>query len=154
MSMLRIFQALRPVAALLCAAFAVAPTGAAVAREPATKPAVCADFLAQMQKKPAHLIFDQCSSAPERQGKPLRATYHVSGVHAARVEAALVKSFGLTKLKRSCCQWDSPAVSFKSVRGVDFLISMVSQETLLAKRSQWRDIPRFEIMIEMLTEEI
>ncbi len=144
-------------AACLVSAWSAVALGteiAAVARQQSTKSPVCSDFLAQLKKKPAYVIFDTCTFMPDRQGKPLRATYHVSGVHAARVEAALRVSLGLNKLKRSCCQWDSPPASFRSARGEDFVISMVSDESMFAKRSQWREIPRFEIVIDLLTEEI
>ena len=152
MRALRIF--LNLCLAVSCALVALGHSGAAAARDQTGKPAVCTDFLAQLKKKPAHVTFDNCSSAPERQGKPLRAIYHVSGVYAARAEAALIKSVGLNKLKRSCCQWDSPAASYKSARGQQFVISMVSEESVVTKRSRWREIPRFEIAVELLTEEI
>lgn len=126
----------------------------ALAGSPIKAAPVCADFLAQMHKKPADLQFVRCSAEPERQGKPLRAVYRVSGNHAARTEAYLIKTFGLTALKRSCCQWDGPAQHFKSASGHDYSISMVSVETDVATRAQWQKIPRFEIIVEMLTEEI
>jgi hypothetical protein len=152
MSAPRIFLAVY--LAFLCAVFTLWPYRSAHAQTLIGKQEVCADFLAALQKKPAHVIFDNCTAMPERQGRPLRATYHVSGVHAARAEAALIKSFGLKRLKRSCCQWDSPAASFKSAQGKEFIVSMVSEESVFTKRSQWREIPRFEIVVEMLTEEI
>jgi Domian of unknown function (DUF4952) len=152
MRALRLFFATYLVSSCLIVAHDAQSAG--VARDPARKSAVCADFLAQLKKKPAHLIFDKCTSAPDRQGKPLRAAYHVSGMHAARVEAALVASFGLKKLKRSCCQWDSPPTSFKSARGEVFVVSMVSAESAVAKRAKWREILRFEVVVELLTEEI
>ncbi len=140
--------------ALSCASFAKEPHGVAIARSEAKPSPACADFLAQQQKKPAHLTFITCISQPERQGKPLRATYHVRGMFAAQVEATLIKSVGLNRLKRSCCQWDSPATSFLSTKKQTFIISMVSEETAVSKRSQWREIPSFEITVELLTEEI
>lgn len=69
----------------------------------------CGDFLAQIKKKPAHVEFAGCNYAPDRQGKPLEATYRVSGRFAAATEAYLIKAVGLNRLKRSCCLWDSPA---------------------------------------------
>jgi hypothetical protein len=73
---------------------------------------VCTDFLEKLNKKPVHLTFVACEPINDRQGKPLRAAYIVSGKHAASVELALSKSIGLNKLKRSCCQWDSQPTSF------------------------------------------
>jgi hypothetical protein len=139
---------------LSCMGAAMAPVDAAVAQSQIKNAPVCGDFLARIQKKPAHVVFDKCTSEPARQGKPLRALYHVRGLYAVRVEAALIKSTGLNKLKRSCCQWDSPTVQFKSAKGQEYSISMVSPETTIAKRTQWRKIPKFEIAVDLMTEEI
>jgi hypothetical protein len=140
--------------ALSFAAFAPLPGSAAIARSQPDTATACADFLAQMHKKPAHVQFIRCIYEPERQGKPLRAIYSVSGTYAARTEAWLIKTVGLNRLKRSCCQWDSAAAQFKSAQGRDFAIAMVSDETGVDKRTQWHKIPRFEIIVETLTEDI
>lgn len=126
----------------------------AVARSEISRPAACADFLAQLKKLPPHVTFVKCTSEPDRQGKPLRALYHVPGLYAVQAEAALIKSVGLNKLKRSCCQWDSPPVQFKSAKGQEYTVSMVSPETTIASRKHWRRIAQFEITVEMLTEDI
>jgi hypothetical protein len=122
------------------------------ASEPA--PDSCGDFLAQMDKKPAHLTYIGCSYLPDRQGKPLRAVYHVSGRFASATEAYLIKSVGLIRLKRSCCQWDSPAHQFKDTTGREFSITMVSDESVAASRAEWRKITMFEVAVETFTEEI
>jgi hypothetical protein len=114
----------------------------------------CTDFLGQLKKKPAHLVFVSCVSEPARQGKPLRALYRVRGLHAGRVEAALIKSAGLNRLQRSCCQWDSAPVSFKSGSGKDYIVSMTSEDTKISTRAQWRKIPHFQVVVDLLTEEI
>jgi hypothetical protein len=64
----------------------------------------CADFLAILKKKPAQVKFESCVAEQEKQGKPLRVHSSVRGQQAVQVEAARVKSFGLMRLKRSCCQ--------------------------------------------------
>jgi hypothetical protein len=144
--------------ALVMAAFALLPGGAAVARDrPANVSAgaaTCGDFLAQLRKKPPHVAFVSCTAQPARQGKPLRALYRVSGVHAARTEALLIKSVGLARLKHSCCQWDAPPAQFRAADGRDYAVSMVSAETSVARRVHWRKIARFEIIVETLTEDI
>lgn len=136
-------------------AFPVPAVAAAAAAERAEKAApTCADFLASLKRKPVHLVFVKCVPEPDRQGKPLHATYSVSGVYAARVEAALIKSVGLTRLKTSCCQWDSPPTYFKAPDGQEFMISMASVETKIRSRSAWHKIPRFDISVRLMTEEI
>ncbi|WP_245268879.1 DUF4952 domain-containing protein [Mesorhizobium loti] len=114
----------------------------------------CGDFLAQTGKKPAHVIYVGCSYKPDRQGKPLQAVYHVAGRFAAAAEADLVRHTGLNRLKRSCCQWDAPASQFRDGNGREFSIVMVSDETVVARRSEWRQIGTFEIIVETFTEDI
>lgn len=114
----------------------------------------CGDFLAQVEKKPAHAEYAGCSYAPDRQGKPLEARYRVSGRFAAATEAYLIKSVGLNRLKRSCCIWDSPASQFHDSMGRDFLISMVSEESLVSSRSEWGRIAVFVITVETFTEDM
>jgi hypothetical protein len=124
------------------------------ARASVPAPYSCGDFLAQMDKKPAHLTYIGCSYLPDRQGKPLRAVYHVSGRFAAIAEAYLIRSVGLNRLNRSCCQWDSPAHQFKDANGREFSITMVSDETTAAGRAAWRKIATFEVVVETFTEDI
>ncbi len=114
----------------------------------------CGDFLTRAGKKPTHVIFVACTLMPERQGKPLVATYTVSGLHAAAAEAWLVKNVGLIKLKRACCQWDAPAGQFNDKAGRTYQITMASPETTVSARKNWRLIPRFVITVSGFTEEI
>ena len=139
---------------LSCPIFAAQPSGVAPARIAADVSHGCADFLAQLGKKSAHVEFVRCSYLPDRQGKPLQAIYHVSGWFAARTEAYLIRAVGLNRLKRSCCQWDSPVRQFKDAKGQEFSIAMVSEETSITKRTNWRKIPVFEITVETFTENI
>lgn len=114
----------------------------------------CADFLAQLRKKPAHVEYVRCRYMPERQGKPLQAMYRVSGQYAALAEAHLIRAAGLNRLRHSCCQWDSPAGQFKDARGQEYSINMVSDESMIGSRAMWPKIKTFEITVERLTEEI
>lgn len=136
-------------AGLMACCMAMAPAHASAAA-----PAACGNALARMHRQPAHLIYEGCAFLPKQQGKPLRATYHVSGKHAAAVEAYLAKAFGLKRLKLSCCQWDGPAAQFRDTDGRDVAISMVSEETLVAARSGWPSIGAFAVIVEIYTEEI
>jgi hypothetical protein len=114
----------------------------------------CGDFLERTGRKPVHVIYEKCAVALDRQGKPLVATYKVEGLHAARVEAWLIKHAGLVKLKRSCCQWDAPAGGYVDKAARRYQITMVSPETDVSTRKNWRKIPQFEIVVESFTEEI
>ncbi len=132
-------------------------TGAGGATAPRLVPDArprCADFLSEMGRKPPHLAYVGCRYLPERQGKPMDATYAVSGRFAAGTEALLVKTVGLNRLRRSCCQWDARGHSFKDARGREFSITMTSVETPVAHRAGWATIPRFEIVVETLTEDV
>ena len=143
-------------AASLMALIATAPARAEPVSvlTPAQTEQGCGDFLAQTGKKPAHVIYVGCSSKPDRQGKPLQAIYHVAGQFAAAAEADLIRHTGLSRLKRSCCQWDAPASQFRDGGGREFSITMVSDETVVARRSEWRQIRTFEIIVETFTEDI
>jgi len=114
----------------------------------------CADFLTLLHIKPIHVQFVECKLDNNRQGKPLRAIYSVPGVHAAAAEAFLVRAANLSYLKKSCCQWDSPPSQFTGEDGQAYTIYMVSPETSVDHREQWRDVPSFEIVVETLTEDI
>jgi hypothetical protein len=150
---------MRLVLALAAASLWGAPASAPVFASPAPAAAApaqptCGDFLARMKKKPAHLTYVSCKAFPDDQGKPLRATYRVSGRSAAATEAYFVHAFGMRRLKRSCCQWDGPARQFRDARGREYSIRMASDETPRASRSAWRRIASFEITVETFTEEI
>lgn len=118
-----------------------------------TPKTTCGDFLARTGKKPAHLVYAGCAYLPDEQGKPLRATYRVGGRYAVATEAYLVRSAKLDKLRRSCCQWDSRPRQF-IVRGQEYTIRMISDETAISSRNAWPRIARFEVTVETFTEEI
>jgi hypothetical protein len=120
----------------------------------ATPIAHCRDVLAQMHRKPPHVTLVGCRLMTEAQGKPLRATYKVDGEHAAAVEAYLVRAIGLSRLRRSCCQWDAPPRSFVDKQGRGFTLTMTSQDTAVTSRARWNQIRQFQITVETMTEEI
>lgn len=135
-----------------CTAAATPPEPPAPASPQAEKG--CGDFLARAGRKPANLDYAGCSYAPDRQGKPLVATYRVAGSHAAAVEAYLVRTVKLNRLKRACCQWDSPASQFRDAEGREYSVTMGSGETLISRRADWAKIPSFAVTVETFTEEI
>ena len=121
---------------------------------PSPKKIKCADFLALLHIKPAHVQFVKCALEKDQQGKPLRAIYRVAGVHAAAAETFLVRTTHLSQLKKSCCQWDGPPGQFSGKDGRTYTLYMMSPETNVNERKQWRNIPSFEIVVETLTEDI
>ncbi len=133
-------------------AFASVATGHCAA--PAPIKIECADFLALLELKPAHVQFVKCELEKDQQGKPLRAIYRVAGVHAAAAESFLGRTIHLPLLKKSCCQWDSPPSQFTGKDGRAYTLYMMSPETNIKERKQWRNIPSFEIVVETLTEDI
>jgi hypothetical protein len=114
----------------------------------------CADFLNVLHIKPPHVMFTKCELDKNRQGKPLRAIYRVSGIHAVSTESFLVRTAHLSRLRKSCCQWDSAPSQFTGRDGRGYTIYMMSPETPVNNRKQWRNIPGFEIVVETLTEDI
>jgi hypothetical protein len=114
----------------------------------------CGDFLRILHKKPPRVVFSSCEFDKNRQGKPLRAIYRVAGIHAASAESFLVRTVHLSRLRKSCCQWDSPSSQFTGKDGRAYIIYMMSPETNVESRKQWGDIPSFEIVVETLTEDI
>jgi len=111
----------------------------------------CSDFLALLQRKPAHIEFLECKHTENSAGDSWVARYRVSGRHASEVEESLAKSFGLKKLVKSCCQWDGPAASYR--KGNDlFDISMTSDEdtstTVTSTRADWSRIRFFYITVK------
>jgi hypothetical protein len=140
-------------ALLVAAAPLPLSTAKAQAVSPQSAPA-CGDHLARMHKKPPHVRFVRCEEQPDRQGKPAVAIYTVPGRFAAQTEAALTRAFGLKPLRRSCCQWDGPAASYRAASGNDYLVTMTSPETQIRTRGNWRRVGAFEIKVARMTEEI
>ncbi|MBK1838881.1 DUF4952 domain-containing protein [Azospirillum sp. YIM B02556] len=149
-------QTLQGKTACLVACFVIgfSNLSSASASAPALMAQDCGDFLARISKKPPDLVYDGCVYLPDRQGKPLQATYHVQGRFAARVESYFMKAVRLDALKWTCCQWSSRTRQFRSKAGTDFSITMYSGETIFNSRAEWPSIPSFEIIVEAFSEEI
>ena len=131
-----------------------APGAVARSAVPAPLKFGCADFLSILHIKPPHVLFIKCELDKNQQGKPLRANYRVAGIHAASTESFLVHTAHLSRLRKSCCQWDSPPSQFTGKDGRAYTIYMMSPETNVKCRKQWRNIPSFEIVVETLSEDI
>ncbi len=115
----------------------------------------CGDFLSFIGKKPKDLQFLNCEKTKENQIYVLKASYQVSGAQAPGVEAALVESFQMPRLRFICCGWESfsknsgqsPWGEYESNQGDRYTISMFSQETLLDRRTDWEKINAFYITV-------
>lgn len=113
----------------------------------------CGDLLAGLHKKPKQLEFVQCKPRPDRQGKPLEATYRVKGANAAEVERYLSVAFAMKRLTNACCVWESGERDFQEKDGHTYYLSMSSGETLITKRAEWKKIPYFYVEFCRETEE-
>jgi hypothetical protein len=111
------------------------------------------DYLAKLQKKPAHLEFVECNHKDGGgEGESWLTKYKVKGVYALQVESYLVQNFHMKRLKKSCCAWDGPDV-FYSRSGEHFNIGMASDEdgpstAFTATRADWRKLPFFYVTVE------
>jgi hypothetical protein len=132
--------------------FLVVVTGGAFAENKLAP--TCGDLLAELHRKPRNLEFIRCTKETGAQGKPLKASYRVAGVHALEVEQYLIQNFHLPRLRKSCCQWDGKPGYYE--RGKDeFLIWMSGEDgatAAAATRAEWRKIPYFYIEVELPTE--
>jgi hypothetical protein len=136
------------------AVLAFAPLPAAAQASAPAEAAACGDLLAEAGRKPAQAVLVECVVEPERQGKPLRATYRVRGRDAAVVEAYLIKAVELQPLRRICCYWGAPPVFFRDAGGRDYMLTLASPETTVHERGAWGLIAEFEISVDRFTEEI
>ena len=113
--------------------------------------AACADFLAKLKQRPAHLQFLSCKHHAGTNGDSWIAEYRVRGTYAAEVEESLVKNFGLVRLKKSCCQWDAPAADYTQ-GDAHYEITMTSDEdspsVVTTARSDWRKLPYFHVIVQ------
>lgn len=109
----------------------------------------CGDFLSQLGKKPAYLVYQGCQQNTERQDQPFEARYAVDGKHAQQAEAYLRRAYGLPRLKRYCCAWDSTPHSWRDRRtGYGYVLLMGSGETLVRTRDAWPRIDRFVVQVD------
>jgi hypothetical protein len=149
---------------LLLAALLAAPASAQTSTatiSAAEKTAECIDFLAQLNKKPAHLIFENCTTETSQGADVYVANYKVAGKHASVVESYFVKTAGMPKMRRNCCIWESFSASnakHKTNRGVlrankkTYEVSMGS-DTAVSRRSQWSRVPSFDVTVTLYRDE-
>jgi hypothetical protein len=115
----------------------------------------CGDFLAELGRSHSLLKFTKCEPATYLQLKVLRATYRVTGANASHVEKYLVNSARMAKLRFLCCGWEvAPTKELNApkygqyLKGLDrFEVSMMSDETVVNKRSRWKEIPFFVVEV-------
>ena len=117
----------------------------------------CEDFLATWKEKTVKLKFTGCDKNNRASVNELVASYVVKGSDAAEVEKLLQEKFGMAPLKFLCCGWEPIFVennqnypgygSYTDQQGFDFRITMISQETLLNDRQDWKNIPDFYIYV-------
>ncbi len=116
------------------------------------------DYLAKLQKKPAHLEIVECKYHDDGgENQYWLAKYRVRGVYAVQVESYLVQKFHMRRLKKNCCAWDGPAV-FYSHNGDHFNIGMSSDEdgpstAYTATRADWPKLPFFYATVEYYKNE-
>jgi hypothetical protein len=113
--------------------------------------AACADFLAKLQKKPAHLKYVSCKHHTGSEGDSWIAEYRVRGTYATEVEESLVRNFGLVRLTKSCCQWDGPAADYAQA-DAHYEINMSSDQdsssVVTTGRSDWHKLPYFHVTVQ------
>ena len=116
--------------------------------------AACADFLAKLKKKPAHVQYLSCKY--HAASDSWIAEYRVRGTYAAEVEDSLVRNFGLARLTKSCCQWDGPAADFTQANA-HYQIAMTSDEdsssVVTTGRSDWRKLSYFHVVVQYYAPE-
>ncbi len=66
----------------------------------------CGDLLSVYAKKPKRLRFIKCEKIKDSQ-TIVRATYKVAGTKSKAIEDFLVKTYGMGKLKWTCCGWEN-----------------------------------------------
>jgi|GEM_PF-634247 len=118
----------------------------------------CDDFLARWDAKPAALQFTQCERVENSQVDRFVASYVAKGTDAAAVETFLQHQFDMAPLKFLCCGWEPIRVSsggdflsghgkYEDEDGVYFEVTMVSGETLVRDRKDWKTISEFQVRV-------
>lgn len=116
----------------------------------------CGDFLEALKLKPAQLEYIECQPGHLAQVRALIASYRVTGAQAPAVERYFSRRTGMARLRFLCCGWEPAAhrlgrVSKPSER--DYEIAMTSEETGIARRAQWAQIPWFYVTVTLPLEE-
>ncbi len=120
-----------------------------------SSPVDCADFLAQINKKPAFVEFARCEKITQHGTPALRATYRVAGSHASAVEARLIANARMPRLRYLCCGWESlprrprdqARVGVYTHKEQRYEITMTSGESTVKQRARWPEIPFFEVKV-------
>ncbi|AZZ75456.1 MULTISPECIES: DUF4952 domain-containing protein [unclassified Pseudomonas] len=114
----------------------------------------CDDFLSKLADKPSFVEFKGCTQALDRMGQPFSASYEVSGANASKAEQYLEQHFGISPITRACCVWDSTQNGFRDpATGINYLISIGSEETEVRQRESWAKINRFTIQVDAYAED-
>ena len=109
----------------------------------------CGDFLSRQGQKPAYIVYQGCQQNMARQDQPFEARYEVDGRHAQQAEAYLRRAYGLPRLKRYCCMWDSTRHSWRDRRtGYSYVMFMATEETPVRTRAAWPRIARFVVQVD------
>ena len=109
----------------------------------------CGDFLSRQGQKPAYIVYQGCQQNMARQDQPFEARYEIDGRHAQQAEAYLRRAYGLPRLKRYCCMWDSTRHSWRDRRtGYSYVMFMATEETPVRTRAAWPQIERFVVQVD------
>ena len=118
----------------------------------------CGDFLAAQRHKPPGLEWTGCAEGHLHQLRALVATYRVPGAQAAAVERYLARHTGMARLHFVCCGWEP-----RNRRGREgagslpgpaqaYIVEMAVGDTLVTRRSDWAQIPWFEVRVTLPLE--
>ena len=115
--------------------------------------ATCADFLLEIKRKPRNLEFVECQRTVKNGLAALEAKYRMAGGDAAGVEAYLVKTAHMPKLRYVCCGWEPVPRDPKTQRLVgtylhksgQYDIVMGSGEVAINQRARWAEISTFYV---------
>lgn len=109
----------------------------------------CGDFLSRQGQKPAYIVYQGCQQNMARQDQPFEARYEIDGRHARQAEAYLRRAYGLPRLQRYCCMWDSTRHSWRDRRtGYSYVMFMATEETPVRTRAAWPRIERFVVQVD------
>lgn len=123
----------------------------------------CEDLIAKLIDKPKELQFLECQKNQTAQSDLLVALYQVPGGYAAKVEGYLQQKFNMSKLHFLCCGWEPAVFSqrgilpghgfFRDERGYYYEVTMFSEETTIAQRREWKNIPFFYVKTIVLLQD-
>jgi Domian of unknown function (DUF4952) len=124
-------------------------------------PPVCEDFLAKLGHKTKGLEFVGCRPVRLYGVAALESDYRVKGAYAGPVEAYLVKTAGMPRLRFICCGWESVPRDVRGQRtygvytagGRSYAVNMSSRETLVNQRSALHTVDYFYVTTVLYLEE-